>query len=210
MTYFISSNDHTGTSIAAFSHAKISFHAYNILRYALFLPFFFCAFCANGYAVSDDLLSETIALAREGNAQAQFSLAMIHDQGYLLPRSPKKAAHWLTKAAEQNLPAACLYLGIKYEFGNGVEQNKKIAEKWYKKPAEKNWAMAQYLLAELYLNEKETTRAQLIDAAAWLQLASEQDYPGAKEKLQEIMQQLMPEEKKLIPDRGLQLINNMK
>jgi len=50
---------------------------------------------------------------------------MMHDQGHTLPRDADKTVYWLSKAAEQNLPVACLYLGMKYEFGNGVGQDKK-------------------------------------------------------------------------------------
>ena len=188
-----------------FSHAKNFSHALYTARITILLPIFFCIFPSSGYADTDNLVSEILRLARQGDAQAQFSLAMMHDQGYSLPHSPQKAVHWLTKAAEQNLPAACLYLGMKYEFGNGVGQDKKIAERWYKQAARQNWAMAQYLLALLYLDERKTI-GELLTAAAWLQQASKQDYPGAREKLQEILQQLTDDEKRRVSAIDLQLI----
>ncbi len=158
----------------------------------LLVFFLFCLVVTNGYTSNgeyDDLIAETIALANQGDAQAQFSLAMMYDEGNLIAGDRQQAILWLTRSAQQNLPAACLYLGMKYAFGNSVKQDIQKAEKLYGQAARQGWAMAQYLLAILYLdNEKE--RDKQILAAAWLQLASKQHYPGAAEKLQEIVQML--------------------
>ena len=149
---------------------------------------------AHGAGSDQNLQVETARLAQQGDAQAQFSLALMYEEGGILPHNVQKNVYWLTKAAQQNLPAACIYLGIKFQFGNGVRKNLDTAAKLYEKAAVQGWAMAQYLLAELLLDEKPT--ANRLIAGAWLKIAGEQAYPQAEEKYQYIMGTLTEQEKR--------------
>lgn len=128
---------------------------------------------------ADEYVAAIIELAHEGDAQAQFSLAVMLDQGDRMNRDAGQAFFWFRKAAEQNLPGACLYLGMKYEFGNGVAQNEELAVHWYRKAALQDWPSAQYLLGTFYLKGKDA--AGPINGFAWLSLAAEHDYPDAEQ-----------------------------
>ncbi len=166
---------------------------------AFFLFFILSGAHAQGNENSRNLVTDTMRLAQQGDTEAQFSLALMYDEGRLVDHDSDKALYWLTKAARQNLPAAALYLGMKYEFGNGVQQDKVTAEKWYEKAAVQGWAMAQYLLAMLLLDDKSVENR--INAGAWLKLSGKQEYPGAEEKYLEIEQTLTEHERTLLIKR---------
>ena len=61
--------------------------------------------------------------AEQGNASAQFNLALLYDNGTGLARDYAQAAAWYTKAAEQGLPRAQFNLGSMYANGQGVPVN---------------------------------------------------------------------------------------
>ena len=96
-----------------------------------------------------------------------------------------EAITWFQKAAEGGIPAACLYLGIKYEFGNTVEQNIFQAIKWYKKAAFQDWPDAQFHLGRVFL-EGGNDVIDYVQSYAWLGLAEEADYPGAGETKEKV------------------------
>jgi len=172
---------------AYFSHAKNRpYHtAYTIFSVIIILFSFLFPARVQGSDNIRDLVTETTRLAQQGDAEAQFSLALMYDEGQ----------------TKRNLPAAALYLGMKYEFGNGVQQNKAVAEKWYEQAALQGWAMAQYLLAMLLLDESERSIENRINAGAWLKLAGKQEYPQANEKYLEIERTLSEHERALLSKR---------
>ena len=172
-----------------FSHAK---YAYFILIFSIILPAI-----GNTEQVHADYIQDTIQLAKNGDSQAQFSLFLLYDEGRVLEQDKQQALHWLKKSAEHTLPVACLYLGMKYEFGNGVQQNNITAKHYYKLAAEQGWAMAQYFLAMLLI--KESDKKNLPQAAGWLLLAAEQGYPGAEEQLGKLKTQFRELQRKNIP-----------
>lgn len=171
------------------------------------ISFFLCAVLSMliwsiatvGYGKSDygDLVDDIIELAEQGDAQAQFSLGMIYDEGMLLPGNKQLAVFWLTSAAEQRLPAAALYLGMKYAFGNGVARDEKVAEHWLILAAGQGWAQAQYLLAQMYLDQGGESRERL-RATAWLQLAAASGYPGAAEQVDKLVQTMTDSERQTL------------
>lgn len=117
--------------------------------------------------------------AEIGDPEAQFSLALMLDQGDRIEMEKQEAVTWFTRAAEQNLAGACLYLAIKYEYGNTVEQDVKKAAHWYRKAALQGWPSAQYFLGMLHLSGKKIP-VNRVKAFTWLSLAAEQDYPNAQ------------------------------
>ena len=184
-----------------FSQAKNSYYhrSYTVFFILLFLFSFLPPTLAHGSEDNQDLKAEILDLAQQGDAEAQFSLALMYEEGRTMPHDVQKSVYWLTKAAQQNLPVACLYLGMKFEFGNGVQQDTNVAEKLYEQAAVQGWAMAQYLLAMLLLDERSIENQ--INAGAWLKLASEQEYPQAEEKYMEIKQALTEHERTLLSRR---------
>jgi TPR repeat protein len=68
--------------------------------------------------------------AEEGDAVAQFKLAMMYYSGDLVPQSYTEAANWFRKAAEQGLASAQKNLGMLYGKGQGVPQSDAEAYVW--------------------------------------------------------------------------------
>ncbi|MEK6201110.1 MAG: sel1 repeat family protein [Desulfobulbaceae bacterium] len=133
------------------------------------------------FAGTDSYVPQLQELAAQGDGESQFALAMLHeygDQG--VDRDPEKALSLFLQAGKSGIPAACLYLGIKYENGSNVVRDPAAAVHWYCCAAKEGWGMAQFFLAELYRKGKGVTLDNSL-ALAWYGLAEEQGYPGAKE-----------------------------
>jgi TPR repeat protein len=135
------------------------------------------AYCGQDQIV-DDYYREINLLAESGDAEAQYSLAMMFDFGDNVPRDGEKAVYWLRKAAEQDLAAACYSLGVKYEFGSTVRQSSTQAAYWYRRAAFRDLPMAQFHLGLLYLPGSGLP-PDPIQAYAWLTLAADHEYPEA-------------------------------
>jgi TPR repeat protein len=142
---------------------------------SLFFPFHASASDETRY------VQQLIELTEKGDSEAQFALALIHEYGNQgITRDPEKSATLLLQAGKAGIPGACLYLGLKYENGNGVKRSQTEAARWYSCAAEKNWAMAQFHLARLY-EKGEGVEENKDMAITWYGLAAEQGYPGAQE-----------------------------
>jgi len=65
--------------------------------------------------------------AGQGNAEAQYSLGTLLEQGGTLPQDPTQAAAWLRRAAEQGHYRAMFALGQLYADGFGVDRDYVLA-----------------------------------------------------------------------------------
>lgn len=75
--------------------------------------------------------------ANQGNYKARMQLATIYDGGYLKGKDTKRRGiECFRELAEEGFPTAQCILGMKYLFGDGIEENRGIAVKWLKKAAE--------------------------------------------------------------------------
>ncbi len=70
-------------------------------------------------------------LAEQGNANAQFNLGLMYDNGQGVPQDYAKALQWWRKAAEQGDAGAQYNLGVMYGNGLGVPQDDAQAHMWY-------------------------------------------------------------------------------
>ena len=70
------------------------------------------------------------------------------------------ALKWFELAANQGDPYSMERLGTMYERGLGVNRSKNLAESWYKKACELNFAVACYELGVLYSSDKTPTGKQ--------------------------------------------------
>ena len=77
-----------------------------------------------------EILQNLISQAENGNAEIQFQLAQIYDDGKLVPRDFGNALHWYKKAAMNEYGEAQFTLGYFYCRGIGVQKDKKIANEW--------------------------------------------------------------------------------
>ena len=73
---------------------------------------------------------EFAALAEQGDAYAQFALALMYQDGQGVPQDYKQAVKWYTKAAEQGNAGAQHNLGLMYANGQGVPQDNVYAHMW--------------------------------------------------------------------------------
>lgn len=88
--------------------------------------------------------------AEKGNADAQFSLAQIYAAALAdFPKDAAKAAELYRKAAERGHKSAPYYLGLSYQFGEGVPASEAQAIEWYRKSAERGDERAKKALADL-------------------------------------------------------------
>ena len=130
----------------------------------------------------DQLFTDTLQLARQGDPEAQFSLGLLYDTGGRNEQNPEQAVYWFKKAAQAGVAGACLYLGMKYEFGAGVSQDRKKACHWYEQAALQGWPQAAFMLGSLYLR---FSPADQVQGCTWLGIAAEQGYPGAEQTRQQ-------------------------
>jgi uncharacterized protein len=77
-----------------------------------------------------EILKDLISQAENGNAEIQFQLARVYDDGKLVPRDFDKALHWYKKAAMNEYEEAQFTLGYFYCRGIGVKKNEAIANEW--------------------------------------------------------------------------------
>ncbi len=78
----------------------------------------------------DTALKEFRLAAEQGDAQAQFKLGVMYDEGQGVAQDYEEAARWFRLAAEQGHALAQNNLGVVYGKGQGVKQDYVIAHKW--------------------------------------------------------------------------------
>ena len=120
------------------------------------------------------------ALARQGNADAQFALAFRYNQKKGLIND-HLAFHWSQKAAQQGFALAQILLGAMYRSGKGVPQNNKLAVYWLEKQQEH--PLAQFVLAFLYLGGGEGVLKNKEKAFDLIQKSANQNFKLAKRLL---------------------------
>ena len=91
------------------------------------------AFGKGDYATA---LREFRVLAEQGDAEAQYLLGGMYDEGYGVNKSDKEALKWWLMAAEQGHAQAQNNLGTGYFDGRGVIQDYEEAAKWWQLAAE--------------------------------------------------------------------------
>ena len=121
-------------------------------------------------------------LAEQGDANAQYNLGMMYNNGTGVEQDFKEAVKWYRKAAEQGDAEAQSNLGLKYDNGEGVEQDFKEAAKWYRKPAEQGQVYAQSNLGVIYAKGKGVDQ-DFKEALKWWQKAADQGDVNAQYNL---------------------------
>lgn len=98
---------------------------------------------ANGIIKSDTVSSEikksnvekNISAALSANAQIQFQMGLLYEEGIGFPQNYMFARYWFEKSAEQNNADALFSLGEFYMDGTGVLQDVKKGKQLYQKAA---------------------------------------------------------------------------
>jgi len=120
------------------------------------------------YAVSHE--KEFRASAEQGNAEAQYNLAMLYDRGLGVENDDSEALKWYREAAEQGYAKAQYNLGMMYYFGKGVPQDKEAGYQWVILAADRGEKAAKDAMTELAkkLSSEQITNARAA-AKAWSQ-----------------------------------------
>ena len=112
-------------------------------------------------------------VAEKGDAEAQFKLGLMYQEGDVVPPSDVEAMKWYMMAAEQGHAGAQYNLGLIYDEGESVPQNDTLAVKWYKKAAEQGHVDAQFNLGLIY-HRSEYVSQNYAEAMKWYHKAAEQ------------------------------------
>jgi TPR repeat protein len=88
--------------------------------------------------------------ADQGNANAQYQLAIAYNNGDGVAIDKKQAVAWCRKAAEQGLAEAQNCVGSTYQSGDGVEKDYVAAVFWYQKAQQQGYAEACVNLGYMY------------------------------------------------------------
>jgi TPR repeat protein len=128
----------------------------------------------------NDLEKSTGREAGQGDAQAQFNLGLMYDNGRGVTKDYTEAVKWYRKAAAQGNADAQFNLGTMYSNGEGVPQDYAEAVKWYLKAAIQGNPDAQFNLGLMYVKERGVP-ADYAQAYAWLDVAAAQGEKNALE-----------------------------
>jgi TPR repeat protein len=118
--------------------------------------------------------------AHAGNPEAQYWLAMVYEEGRLVPKDMTQFENWLVKSAVQGFVRSEEVLGLVLK-----DRDRPASERWLLWAAEQGDAEAQFWLGVAYEeNWYGTTDNQL--AAKWYEKAAAQGHPDAQVSLGEI------------------------
>ncbi|HEY5819649.1 MAG TPA: tetratricopeptide repeat protein [Mesorhizobium sp.] len=121
-------------------------------------------------------------LADQGNAEAQYGMGLLYDDGLAVPRDDARAVFWYRKAAVQGYADAQYNLGVAYDEGDGIPANPAKAVEWYRLAAEQGDADAQFNLGVAY-DDGEGVAEDKAEAAKWYRKAAEQGDADAQYSL---------------------------
>ena len=123
-----------------------------------------------------DSFNAMVALANKGNAEAQYHVGMMHNNGIGTQQDPRQAFEWFQKAAASNDPLGAYKLGCYYD-GQGagiVASDSNEALKYKLVSAKAGYALAQHDVATLYDRQGNSE-----EALKWWKMAGDQGYPSA-------------------------------
>jgi hypothetical protein len=123
-----------------------------------------------------------LADAEAGNAEAQYQMGLVYNQGRVVAQDFGESLKWWRLAAEQGHVGALMLVGISYYKGLGVPPDLAEAVRWYRRAAEQGSADAQSIVGSMY-GDGNGIPQDHTEAAKWWQLAAEQGHPGAQNRL---------------------------
>jgi TPR repeat protein len=94
--------------------------------------------------------------------------------------APLQPFEQVLERAEKGDVEAEVDIGIRYQTGEGVARDVLKAIGWYRGPAEKGNAKAQFLLGTIYFNGAEGVRQNYAEALRWYRPSAEQKMPAAQ------------------------------
>lgn len=104
--------------------------------------------------------------AERGDADSQFALGLMYENGDGVPEDYAEAAKWYRKAAKQGDADAQHNLAEKYYWAEGVAGDESEAAKWYRLAAEQGHLHSQVVLGNMY-RSGEGIPQDLVKAYMW-------------------------------------------
>jgi len=119
-----------------------------------------------------------LALAEDGDVEAQFRVARLYAEGKGVAPDDTAAVRWYRLAAAQGHARGQASLGFMLHTGRGTEYDVAEAIEWYRKAANQGRASAQFNLGKIHL-DGEGVAADAGEAVRWFGLAAGQGYAAA-------------------------------
>jgi TPR repeat protein len=123
-----------------------------------------------------DSFNAMVALANKGDAEAQYHVGMMHNNGIGTQNDPKQAFEWFQKSTASGDPLGAYKLGCYYD-GQGagvVTSDSNEALKYKLISAKAGYALAQHDVAILYDRQGNPE-----EALKWWKTAGDQGYPSS-------------------------------
>jgi len=111
--------------------------------------------------------------ADQGDADAQYNIGFMYDNGYGVKRDSETAVKWYQKAVKQGNPRGQFKLGCHYLWSSGVTKNPNEGVKLIRIAAEKGYAKAQSYFGDMYRIGSYVTK-DLQEALKWYRKAADQ------------------------------------
>jgi len=127
-----------------------------------------------------DTFNAMVALANKGDAEAQYHVGMMHNNGIGTKQDPRQAFEWFEKSTAANDPLGAYKLGCYYD-GQGagiVTLDTNEALKYKLIAAKAGYALAQHDVGILY-----DQQGNAEEALKWWKMAGDQGYPRALYRL---------------------------
>lgn len=127
--------------------------------------------------------------AEKGDAEAQFKIGVMYDNGDGVPQDFKQAMVWYKKAAVQGNVNAQYNIGVLYNLGQGVSKNYIETMSWYRRAAEQGDTRAQFNVGLLYKNGHGVLQSN-INSYMWVNLSIFTDSGKNKAKKESVLNEL--------------------
>ena len=123
-----------------------------------------------------DTFNAMVALANKGDAEAQYHVGMMHNNGIGTQKDPRQAFEWFQKSTASNDPLGAYKLGCYYagQFAGVVTSDPNEALKYKLISAKAGYALAQHDVAVLYHRQGNSE-----EALKWWKMAADQGFPDA-------------------------------
>ncbi len=134
--------------------------------------------------------AQSLKLAENGDAVAQYEFALMCERGEGLPRNHSEAVKWFRSSASRDYAPAQLFLGLIYASGKGVSQDYRQALLWLHLAAEQDDTTAQFYLGGLYFSSSALPQ-DYAQAYKWFTLAGRAD-PSRSKTLEVLAEKMTP------------------
>lgn len=128
---------------------------------------------------------ECARLAQSGDADAQYRMGKIYQEGKLVVSDPSEAFYWFKKSASNGNGDACYEVGRCFRYGYGVIPDNRIAAENFWRAAEKGSAEGAYCYAEM-LRDGVGVPTDKAKAYKWFAVASKSDYADAAKQAESL------------------------